>query len=115
MDQLSPPEVLSLDGNIAENWRQWKQRFGIFSLASGPSRKDTKVQAATFLHKTGLEALEVYNTFAWDSNDDKSKVDKSLKNLMNIATLARTLRGNATYSACKTSNQEKASIDMLLT
>ena len=76
MDWLSPPEVLSLDGNIAENWRRWKQRFDIFSLASGLSGKDAKVQAATFLHVAGPEALEVYNTFTWDEDNDKSKVDK---------------------------------------
>ena len=65
MDQLSPPEVLNLDGNVAENWRRWKQRFEIFSLASGLSEKDAGVQAATFLHVAGPEALEVYNTFSW--------------------------------------------------
>ena len=79
MDQLSPPEVLSLDGNIAENWRRWKQRFNIFSLASGLSGKDAKVQAASFLHVAGPEDLEVYNTFTWDNADDKNKVDKIIE------------------------------------
>ena len=76
MDKLSPPEALNLDGNIADSWRRWKQRFEIFSLASGLSGKDAKIQAATFLHVAGTEALEVYNTFTWESDDDKSKVDK---------------------------------------
>ena len=79
MDQLSPPEALNLDGNIAENWRQWKQRFEIFSLASGLSKKDAGVQAATFLHVAGPEALEVYNTFSWTTADDKNKVDKIME------------------------------------
>ena len=76
MDKLNPPETLNFDGNIADNWRRWKQRFKIFSLASGLSKKDTKVQAATFLHVAGMDALEVFNTFVWESDDDKSKVDK---------------------------------------
>ncbi|XP_065888776.1 uncharacterized protein [Dysidea avara] len=76
MDKLSPPEALNLDRNIANNWRRWKQRFEIFSLASGLSGKDAQIQAATFLHVAGTEALEVYNTFTWESDDDKSKVDK---------------------------------------
>ena len=79
MDLLSPPEVLSLDGNIAKNWRRWKQCFGIFSLPSGLSGKDVKVQAITILHVAGPDALEVYNTFTWDSNDDKNKVDKIIE------------------------------------
>ena len=76
MDQLSPPEVLILDGYIAENWRQWKQRFEIFSLATGLSEKDAKIRATMFLHVARPEALEVYNTFAWHSAEDKCKLDK---------------------------------------
>ena len=79
MDRLSPPEVLNLDGNVAENWRRWKQCFEIFSLASGLSEKDAGVQAATFLHVAGPEALEVYNTFSWAANGDKNKVDKIME------------------------------------
>ena len=75
--ELVPPEPLNLTGNnIAENWRRWKQRFELFSLASGLSEKDEKVQAATLLHTAGAEALEVYNTFAWENDEDKNKVEK---------------------------------------
>ena len=79
MDKLSPPEALNLDGNIAENWRRWKQRFEIFSLASGLSEKDAGIQAAAFLHVAGPEALEIYNTFSWPTADDKNKVDKIME------------------------------------
>ena len=79
MDKLSPPEALNLDGNIAENWRRWKQRFEIFSLASGLSEKDVGIQAAAFLHVAGPEALEVYNTFSLSTADDKNKVDKIME------------------------------------
>ena len=79
MDKLSPPEALNLNGNIAENWRRWKQHFKIFSLASGLSEKDVGVQATTFLHMARPEALEVYNTFSWPNPDDKNKVDKIME------------------------------------
>ena len=79
IDKLSPPEALNFDGNTADNWHRWKQRFEIFSLASGLSGKDTKIQAATFLHVAGMEALEIYNTFTWDSDEDKGEVDKITK------------------------------------
>ena len=49
------------------------------SLASGLAEKATGVQAATFLHVAGLEALEVYNTFSWTTADDKNKVDKIME------------------------------------
>ena len=79
MDQLSPPEALNLDSDIAENWRRWKQRFEIFSLASGLSEKDAGVQVATFLYVAGPEALEVNNTFSWRTAEDKNKVDKIME------------------------------------
>ena len=76
MDKLALPKVLNLEGNVAEKWRRWKQRFDIFSLTSRLSTKDTKIQPATCFHMAGTEALEIYNTFNWESDDDKSKVDK---------------------------------------
>ena len=49
------------------------------SLASGLAEKAAGVQAATFLHVAGPEALEVYNTFSWTTDDDKNKVDKIME------------------------------------
>lgn len=79
MDKLSPPEQLSLQGNVAENWRKWKQRFELFVAASGLSEKDEKVQAATLLHVAGPEALEIYNTFLWENEGDERKVTKIME------------------------------------
>lgn len=82
MDKLTPPEPLNLEGNnLADTWRKWKQRFEVFSLASGLSEKDEKVQAATLLHVAGAEALEVYNTFTWEAEGDDKKVSKILEKL----------------------------------
>ena len=60
MDKLQPPGPLALQGNLSENW---KQRFELYSAASGLNEKDEKIQSATLLHVIGEEALEVYNTF----------------------------------------------------
>lgn len=79
MDKLNPPEHLILEGNIAKNWRKWRQQFELFSAASGLSEKAEKVQSATLLHVAGPEALEVYNTFSWDNNGDENKVAKILE------------------------------------
>ena len=84
MDKLTPPEQLNLEsGNLAENWRQWRQRFDIFSLATGLSEKSDKVQSATLLHVAGPTALEVYNTFTWDEEGDEQKVNKILQKFEN--------------------------------
>ena len=76
MDRLTPPEVLDLDGtNFADSWRQWKQRFELISLATGLTSKDAKIQSATLLHVIGPAAFEVYNTFTWENEEDKQKVE----------------------------------------
>ena len=74
MDKLQPPGTLSFAGNVAENWRKWKQRFQVYLTASGIDAKDQKVQSATLLHVAGEEALEIYNTFTWDNDGDDEKV-----------------------------------------
>jgi len=114
MDKLTPPESLRLDGKITDNWTRWKQHNEIFSLASGLSRKDAKIQAATFLHVAGVDALEVYNTFTWENVEDKSKVDKIMENLTAIASLARMLLGSGTCPTHVISTQVKPSTNMLL-
>ena len=42
MDKLQPPSALVLTGNLAENWRRFKQQFQIYEVASGLARKDGK-------------------------------------------------------------------------
>ena len=69
---LMPPDALDLDGsNVSDTWRKWKQNFELFSLASRLSLKDEGIQSATLLHMVGLDALEVYNTFSWENEEDK--------------------------------------------
>ena len=50
-----------------------------------------------FLHIVGPEALEVYNSFTW-IEDDKKKLDKSLKNSRTIATPRKTLQSKDIHS-----------------
>ena len=80
MEKLTPPEQLNLEsGNLAENWRTWRHRFEVFSIASGLSEKSERVQVATLLHVAGPKALEVYNAFTWDSEGDEHKIGKILE------------------------------------
>ena len=76
MEQFQPPESLSFQGNIAENWRRWKQRFEIYMVASGKNSKSDEVKAATFLHIAGPEALEIFNTLSFYNAGDDKKLDK---------------------------------------
>ncbi|XP_067045916.1 uncharacterized protein [Acropora muricata] len=79
MDKLQPPSALALTGNLTENWWRFNQQFEIYEIASGLARKDGKVRAMTLLHMAGSEALEVYNTFQWDEDEDNTKVEKIME------------------------------------
>ena len=61
---------LRLEGNIAENWRKWKQRWTLYAKASGADAKDEETQCAVFLHTIGEEALEVYDTFTFTESEE---------------------------------------------
>ena len=74
MEQLHPPPVLSLEGNLSENWRKWHQRYTLYETASGLQEKTDAIRGATFLHCIGQEALDVYNTFTWAQEADKVSV-----------------------------------------
>ena len=78
MDKLQPPGTLNFVGNVAENWRKWKQCFQVYLTASGIDAKDQKVQSAMLLHVAGEEALEIYNTFTWDKDGDDEKVSATI-------------------------------------
>ena len=79
MDKFQHPEPLSLQGNLAENWRRWRQRFELYMTASGNDSKEEGTKSAILLHVAGPEALEVYNTFTWEEEADKRKVAKIME------------------------------------
>ena len=70
------PAPLILEGNISENWKKFKQRFELYRTASGIEEKTDKVQARTLLHIIGEEGLEVFNSFEFESEADKDKLQK---------------------------------------
>ena len=71
MEQFKPPQSLSLEGNLSENWRKWEQRFQLYLKASGAEKKSDETKVAILLHCVGEEALEVHNTFIYDGDDGK--------------------------------------------
>ena len=72
MERLKSIEPLSLQGNVAENWRRWIQRWKLYVVASGADKKTEAIQCAIFLHTIGQDAIEVYNTFTFT----EEQVDK---------------------------------------
>ena len=69
MDDLKAIDALSLNDDIAENWRRWKQRWSLFVIASGAHEKGENIQCVTFLHMIGEDALNIYDTFTFQNNE----------------------------------------------
>lgn len=60
MEKLPAPKPLRLDGNLAENWRRWKQRFELYMyiIATEANKKSAKIQSSILLHTIGEDALD---------------------------------------------------------
>ena len=65
MANLTQPAPLELKGNVAENWKKFKQKFTLYNVASGMSEKQNKSQTSMLLHVIGDSALDLYNTFVF--------------------------------------------------
>ncbi|XP_034086217.1 uncharacterized protein LOC117555439 [Gymnodraco acuticeps] len=79
MDSLKPPETLKLSGNVDSNWRTFKQQFQLYITAMGLETKPDARKVALLLTIAGPQAIEVYNTFVYEEQADKDKLDKVLE------------------------------------
>lgn len=64
------PDPLSFDGNVAENWRRFKQEYDILIEAAYPSNSK-KSKAAILLNHAGPEAIERARSFTYTGDDTK--------------------------------------------
>ncbi|XP_030851255.1 uncharacterized protein K02A2.6-like [Strongylocentrotus purpuratus] len=89
---LSQPQPLELTGNLAENWKRFKQRFELYNVASGMSKTEEKAQTSMLLHVIGEEALDIYNTFQFEEDTgDEMKLEKVLKKFENYCMPKRNV------------------------
>lgn len=65
------PSQTSFEGNVAENWRRFKQKYDIFVVASGYEKKSNKKKCCMLLNLAGEQAIEVYNTFTYEEKDEQ--------------------------------------------
>ena len=96
MENLNIPKSLSLSGDIASNWKKWRQSFELYMIASGGSTKEENIKVALLLHVLGEEALEVYNSF------DMTEAEKvSYNNTMTKFQEYCVPQSNTSVESCK--------------
>ena len=82
---FAKPSLLILEGNVAENWRRFKQKFEIYLVASGHDKKTKKEKTCILLNLAGEQAIEIYNTFAYveDESEDIDVVIRKFEEYCN--------------------------------
>ena len=80
--QITPPKYLDLKhgGEVAENWKLWKEKFNNYFVISRLDREIPEFQLAMFKHTIGDDALKVIKTFNYaegeNSGDWRCVMDK---------------------------------------
>ena len=76
--------------------------------ASGNDPKEEGTKSAILLHVAGPEALEVYNTFTWEAEADKEKVEKIMEKFQLYCTPRKNVaRGSNAPPECHSNIKKK--------
>lgn len=65
------PPPLEFSGNIAENYKRFKQRVNIYMTANGLHQKSDEIKVAIFLNLIGEEGIDVFNNFKLSEENQK--------------------------------------------
>ena len=76
---FTPPEPLVFEGNLAEQWKKWKQELNFYLIATEKSDKSDAIKSNILLTCIGKKGREVYNTFTFATDRDKMKFIKDYR------------------------------------
>lgn len=66
-----PPNALSFEGNMAENWVFFRQKFEIYIKASNFEKISEEEKGYLLLNRIGDKGLRVYNIFQFEESEKK--------------------------------------------
>ena len=72
--QISQPQPLALrpSGEVAENWKLWKEKNINYFVISRLDRESSPYQLAMFKHTISDDALKVIKTFSYTEGEDSN-------------------------------------------
>ena len=108
------PGKLVTTGNMAENWKLWKQMWSNYMVTA---RLDTQLPAykvALFLHCIGVDALKIYNGFQIDSPEDRNDLANIIQKFSEF-TIGELNETFERYTFNSRNQQENESIDVYVT
>ena len=70
--QILPPQHLDLrtTGEIAENWKLWKEKYNNYFVISQSERESPEYQLTMFKHAIGDDGLKVIKTFSYSEEEN---------------------------------------------
>ena len=74
-----PPNPLSFTGNVAQNWREFEEQLKWYLAGTETDEKPDLAKIGIMLSHAGKEARDVYKTFEWAAEADKTKFNKVLE------------------------------------
>ena len=75
------PHKLELKGNLAENWKKFKQVWNNYEIASHLKNEADELRTATLLTCIGADALDVYNGLEFANDAEKTSIKIVLEKL----------------------------------
>ena len=89
---IPAPLPLELNtGNLASNWNKFHQGYENFEIATGVNNKPDATRVATLLSVIGQEAVDLYNSFKWDTAGDDKKFDPVIAKFKGFCTGRKNL------------------------
>ena len=77
--QVPPPKPLDVDGDRADNWKIWKQRWENYCIITGLLDQPEDYKCAMHLHSIGIEAMRIFNGLKFGEGEDRNKVADVIK------------------------------------
>ncbi|CAI6369196.1 unnamed protein product [Macrosiphum euphorbiae] len=111
--EYNKPDALVLTGNLAENWRVFREAFEIYIEAAGLTSASNKRQVAIFLNLVGKEGLERYNTLKFENAEDNKKIEQVLNAFQDYCKPKKNIL-HSRYIFYKRSQKENESIEEFL-
>ena len=69
------PLKLNTKGNLATNWRQWRQIWDSYEIVSHLKQNTDEYRVATFITCVGQDALDVFNGLAFENDQQRSDLN----------------------------------------
>ncbi|XP_028415809.1 uncharacterized protein K02A2.6-like [Dendronephthya gigantea] len=101
MSNVPLPHNLSVKGNLAKNWKQWKQVWKAYETVTDLAKRDSSYRVATFITCIGSEALQIHMGLPFASDEEKNDITTVMK-LWDDYCLGKT---NVIYERYKFNNR----------